>query len=70
VEFFPLLRQNIYTMSRKRGLNKSKVGFSVDIELVKELDEYCEENYMNKSKIVNDLLKRFLESKKIKDNGN
>jgi len=53
-------------MSRKKGLNKSKVGFSVDIKVVEELGEYCKDNYTNKSNLVNDLIKRFLESKKTK----
>lgn len=48
-------------MSRKRGLNKSKVGFSVDIQVVEKLDQYCKDTYTNKSKLVNELLKNFLE---------
>ena len=58
-----------HIMSRKKGLNKSKVGFSVDIQIVEELDEYCKDNYTNKSRLVNDLIKKFLESKNTQENG-
>lgn len=56
-------------MARKKGLNKSKVGFSVDIEVIEELEKYCDVNFLTKSKVVNELLKRFLDSKKYKQHG-
>jgi hypothetical protein len=31
-------------MGRKSGVNKLKVGFSLDIETYKEFEQYCEEN--------------------------
>jgi metal-responsive CopG/Arc/MetJ family transcriptional regulator len=52
-------------MPRKRGLNKSKVGFSIDKNIQKEFEEYCISNMKNKSAIVNDLLRRFLKNSKI-----
>lgn len=47
-------------MSRKKGLNKNKVGFSIDKELSDKLEKYCEENLINKSKLINKLIKDFL----------
>lgn len=49
-------------MSRKRGLNKSKVSFSIDKELSQELDDYCDSKMINKSKLINNLIKKFLKN--------
>ena len=48
-------------MGRKSGVNKLKVGFSIDIETYKEFEQYCEENSINKSKLIDKILKGFLE---------
>lgn len=48
-------------MGRKSGVNKLKVGFSIDIETYKEFEKYCEENSINKSKLMDKILKSFLE---------
>jgi len=53
-------------MGRKSGINKLKVGFSVDKETYKEFELYCESNDINKSKLIDKILKKFLESKKVK----
>ena len=53
---------NIYIMSRKRGLNKSKVSFSIDKEISQELEEYCNSKMINKSKLINSLIKKFLKN--------
>ena len=57
-------------MSRKRGLKKTKVGFSIDIDIQKDFEYFCESNMKNKSAIVNDLIKKFLEKNKIKVEAN
>lgn len=48
-------------MGRKLGISKIKVGFSVDIETYKIFEKYCEDNSINKSKLMNKILKSFLE---------
>ena len=62
IEFFRI----IYTlMARKKGLNKTKVGFSIDKTIQKEFEDYCVCNMKNKSAVINDLLKKFLKNNKI-----
>ena len=56
----------IYYMGRKSGVNKLKVGFSIDIETYKEFEQYCEENSINKSKLIDKILKNFLEKEDTK----
>jgi hypothetical protein len=51
-------------MARKSGVNKSKVGFSIDKEVEKEFTEYCDDNNINKSKLMNKIIKSFLETVK------
>jgi hypothetical protein len=51
-------------MSKPKGINKSKVGFSIDKETYAEFEHYCELRNINKSKLVDKILKRFLEEKK------
>lgn len=51
-------------MSRAKGINKEKVGFSLDKEVVFELQNFCEENSVNKSHLVNRLIKKYLEKSK------
>lgn len=53
-------------MGRKLGINKIKVGFSVDIDTYQEFEKYCDVNYINKSKLVDKILKDFLQKNKIK----
>jgi hypothetical protein len=50
----------IYNM---RKINKNKVGFSIDIEVEKNLINYCDQTLVNKSRLVNKLIKEFLETK-------
>ena len=47
-------------MSRKKGNIKTKVGVSVDIETWEKLESYCESNSVNKSKLIDKLIKEFL----------
>ncbi len=53
-------------MSRKKGINKVKVGFSIDIEVIEEFNLYCENNTINKSKLINKILNDFVDKKKSK----
>ncbi len=49
----------------KKGRKKEKVGFSIDIDVNKTLEKYCEDNSVNKSKLVNNLIKNHLSLPKI-----
>jgi len=49
-------------MARAKGINKYKVGFSIDISTIESFDEYCEINNINKSKLIDKIIKKFLES--------
>lgn len=52
----------------KRGIKKVKVGFSVDIETYNQFENYCNDNYINKSKLMDKIIKDFLEKEKINNN--
>ena len=41
---------------------KEKVGFSLDKELIDKLDQHCDMHAINKSKLINMLIKKYLES--------
>ena len=47
-------------MSKPKGINKIKTGFSIDIETNKEFEEYCDHNNINKSKLIDKIIKKFL----------
>jgi len=48
------------------GVSKENIGFSLDKEVSKELKKFCEENSINRSHLVNKLIKKHLkESRKI-----
>jgi hypothetical protein len=53
-------------MGRKSGISKLKVGFSVDIDTYQEFEKYCEDNFINKSKLMDKILKDFLKKQKSK----
>ena len=53
-------------MGRKSGIKKLKVGFSIDIETYKQFEEYCEDNLINKSKLIDKIMKDFLKKEKSK----
>ena len=59
---------NIYIMSRKKGITKVKVGFSIDKEIIDEFNSYCELNSINKSKLINKILFDFINKKSYQDN--
>ena len=43
---------------------KGRLTLSLPIDLMEKLDDYCEKNDTTKSKVVGDLVKDFLKSKK------
>ena len=49
--------------TKPKGIKKSKVGFSIDIKTNEELEKYCQENLTNKSKLIDKIIKDFLETK-------
>jgi metal-responsive CopG/Arc/MetJ family transcriptional regulator len=51
----------------KRGVKKTKAGFSIDIELLEEFEIYCDDNFINRSKLVNKLINDFLKKIKVED---
>lgn len=51
-------------MGRQKGVNKAKVGFSIDLDVEKEFNQYCDENNINKSKLINKIIQSFLETVK------
>jgi hypothetical protein len=55
-------------MGRKIGINKVKAGFSIDIETYQQFEKYCEDNTINKSKLIDKILKNFLKRESNKNN--
>jgi hypothetical protein len=53
-------------MGRKSGIKKLKVGFSISIETNEQFERYCELNFINKSKLMDKILKDFLKKEKVK----
>lgn len=47
-------------MGRKLGINKIKAGFSIDVDTYNELDNYCNITLINKSRLIDKLIKKFL----------
>ena len=44
---------------------KKVFSFSIDEEVIKELDEFCKDGLITKSKLINKILKDFIEKNKI-----
>ena len=59
-------------MKKSKGINKCKVGFSLSIDVDNELQKYCSDNLINKSKLVDKIIKDYLilNNKKIYDKSN
>jgi hypothetical protein len=51
-------------MTKPRGIKKQKIGFSIDISTNEEFEKYCEENNINKSKLMDKIIKKFLKESK------
>jgi metal-responsive CopG/Arc/MetJ family transcriptional regulator len=49
-------------MARPKGQTKQKVGFSIDIKTAKQLDDFCDLKSINRSKLVNKIVKDYLEN--------
>ena len=45
-------------------ITKEKISITIDIKVNDELTEICDKDYINKSKLVNALIKEWLEKKK------
>lgn len=46
-------------------ITKSKITITIDENINIILDKYCDNNFINKSKLINHLIKEFLEKMKI-----
>ena len=49
---------------KKRGITKSPLAVTIDKEILKRFIIYCKENSINKSQLVERLLRKFMEDKK------
>jgi len=47
-------------------VNKKKITYSIDKNLLELFDKFCSQNAINKSKYVENLIKRDLQQKKFK----
>lgn len=65
MEKIPFLLNYIYNMGRQKGVNKQKVGFSIDKEIANQLNQFCDDNSINKSHLINKLIKKYLEKNTI-----
>lgn len=52
---------------KSKKINKSKVGFSIDVKINEMLNNYCEKYLTNKSKLINMLITKFLNEEKEKE---
>ncbi|MBR9701712.1 hypothetical protein GOV13_02210 [Candidatus Pacearchaeota archaeon] len=48
----------------KRGVTKGKLNASIDKALLKKFNDFCDKKILNKSRQVEELIKKFLEGKK------
>ena len=48
-------------------ITKSKITITLDNNNIVELEKYCDEKFINKSKLINHLIKEFLEKNNLKD---
>jgi hypothetical protein len=46
---------------KKEYKNNTKVYYNVNSEINKNFEKYCDDNYMNKSKIIEGLMKILIE---------
>lgn len=51
-------------MQKKTTNTKTKVSYSVDIDVLKRFNELAEREGYNKSQVVNNLIKKFVEEKR------
>lgn len=47
---------------------KKVFSFSIDDDVIKELDKFCKDGLITKSKLINKILKEYIEKNKIYDN--
>lgn len=60
----PFLLNYIYKMGKRKGINKEKIGLSIDKEVVSDLNKLCSSKLINRSQLVNKLIKNYLEKYK------
>lgn len=55
-------------MEKKKSgiIRKAKISMSIDIEVLKEFDRICDDKSINRSSIVNKMIKKWVEENKIK----
>jgi hypothetical protein len=58
----------LYIQIKKNMITKTKITISVDNNSIEILDKYCDEKFINKSKLINHLIKEFLEKNNIEKN--
>jgi metal-responsive CopG/Arc/MetJ family transcriptional regulator len=49
-------------------VSKKKITYSIDKNLLELFDKYCENNAINKSRYIENLIKQDLRKKKLEDN--
>ena len=54
----------------KTGQTKCNLSVTIDKEIRQKFEIYCKRNWINKSKLVEDLIEKHLEKKDIENNGN
>ena len=50
---------------KKGVVTKGKLNASIDKNLLRKFNEFCEKNLINKSKQIEELMKKFLEGKRL-----
>jgi len=60
----------LYIQIKKNMITKSKITITVDNNSILILDKYCDEKFINKSKLINHLIKEFLEKNNLNVNDN
>jgi metal-responsive CopG/Arc/MetJ family transcriptional regulator len=48
---------------RKRGVTKEKLSITINKQVLKKFNDYCDENSINKSDLLEKQIKKFLEEK-------
>jgi len=68
-DLFSFLVFNIYYKIIRYNMKKV-FSFTLDEEVIKELDDFCEDGLITKSKLVNKIIKDYIDKNKKKDDTN
>ena len=49
---------------KKKGINTTKTGFSIDTDVYREFERVCDEHSINRSKLITNLIKDYVNSQK------